>query len=970
MDHVPRRLARWWRSLDDRGRVHSTALGLVGLGYIAHYLVYCVPQPFFIEDAGISFAYARNVVDGEGFATYPGGERVEGFSNALWTFLCAIFYALGVSPWTSAKIMGAVFGVLTLPLVYDLTRRARPGLPADVALLPPLMLAASPQFVIWNASGLENSLFCLLLAAGMRGVVAELDDAAAGAPAVKGPPRSALWLSLLCMTRPEGPAYAAIGALGVTLGNIHQRRWRPILAWLLTFLLPTALFHAWRYSYFGWPFPNTYYAKKVDGGGVFKPWNWTGGGWKYINNYFKAHGIVYVLPLLGIATLGLSRWRKWLLVPLCLVLGVLLFWDGREYIGVPPAWFRDVQRLWVNARVWSIGGAVVLLGLSIFGRPGWLARCLLWASASFAVFFALYSGGDWMKAHRWFNHVSVSLFPLLALGLGELIDLFLLPRPEADTTTIDRRPLWRLLAFAPVALTWVGVEAWRSSEFAQAPETAVRDVHRRVTYMTWVQERLDVDHVTLLDVDMGAHMYFSGWDIVDLAGLVDVTMARHQKDFSREFMEDYVFGERNPEFAHVHSGWAKTSKIPQLKVWKERYIEIPGFPSGGRQLHVGNHIRKDLLALPDTSPLGPEAARFEQGLRLLSITAPAPEVAPGGQLFLDTAWKTNPRKAGFRILAFLDDGQGHQASAALAPGYDWYKPDEWKPDEKVLGRYRLNVPTTLPEGEYDVGIVLLDEATGEVIEHVGRGPEPEAPPAPLPLATDSFPEAAPPAVEAAPPAVQLPPVEFRYLPGELITGLRVKIVSREAAHAAAEADLSNALELAQDPSLCGAAWGQWKNATRHVSRDEDWQTAGLPRVKRAIAGCYLAAAEATADRRTQTDALITARSWDHHHPEIAGPSAALADTYEAEGDQAAAEGDAQAAYTAYATVMRLDPSRATVRKRAEAARDERLAALQRSRPARSERIEKADKANKIDKEEEADEAGGDEAEAGAGGDGA
>ena len=45
--------------------------------------------------------------------------------------------------------------------------------------------------------------------------------------------------------------------------------------------------------------------------------------------------------------------------------------------------------------------------------------------------------------------------------------------------------------------------------------------------MSWVQRRLDVDHVTLLDVDMGAHMYFSGWDIVDIAGLVDVPMARH-----------------------------------------------------------------------------------------------------------------------------------------------------------------------------------------------------------------------------------------------------------------------------------------------------------------------------------------------------------------------------------------------------------------------------------------------------------
>ena len=55
----------------------------------------------------------------------------------------------------------------------------------------------------------------------------------------------------------------------------------------------------------------------------------------------------------------------------------------------------------------------------------------------------------------------------------------------------------------------------------------MNDIHRRVRYMKWVQKRLDVDHVTLLDVDMGAHMMYSGWGIVDVAGLVDVSIARH-----------------------------------------------------------------------------------------------------------------------------------------------------------------------------------------------------------------------------------------------------------------------------------------------------------------------------------------------------------------------------------------------------------------------------------------------------------
>ena len=40
----------------------------------------------------------------------------------------------------------------------------------------------------------------------------------------------------------------------------------------------------------------------------------------------------------------------------------------------------------------------------------------------FGVFFALYSGGDWMRQLRWFSLVSVSLMPLIAIGLATFID--------------------------------------------------------------------------------------------------------------------------------------------------------------------------------------------------------------------------------------------------------------------------------------------------------------------------------------------------------------------------------------------------------------------------------------------------------------------------------------------------------------------------------------------------------------------
>ena len=72
MEQMPGRLYGWWKKLTDQERRASWALVLICMGYTAHYLVFCIPQPFYIEDAGISFAFARNLVDGEGLAAYAG----------------------------------------------------------------------------------------------------------------------------------------------------------------------------------------------------------------------------------------------------------------------------------------------------------------------------------------------------------------------------------------------------------------------------------------------------------------------------------------------------------------------------------------------------------------------------------------------------------------------------------------------------------------------------------------------------------------------------------------------------------------------------------------------------------------------------------------------------------------------------------------------------------------------------------
>lgn len=902
MDRVPERLQRWWDALDDRQRRHGAFVAACAVGYVGHYLAYTVGQPFYIEDAGITFAYARNFVQGDGFSTWAGGERVEGYSNALWTFLIAGFYALGVSGWVSSKLMGALFGVLTLPLAYALTRRALAPLawhpdegatsrPTDgLALLAPALLALSPQIVIWNASGLENSLFGLLLLAGAWRLCVEHDQEAGG----RTPrPWSAVLFFLLTMTRPDGLMYAAIGVFARTLSAVANRRARGLLWSALAFALPFVAYNAWRYWYFAWPFPNTYYAK-LGTGTTFQPFNWEGPGWKQVRGYFFTHKVFYALPLLPLAMTGLRGRRRYVGLFVAAWLSFVVLWDGKAGTGSLPAALREVGSHWVHVRVWSLLAGAVLVGLVNLGRPGWLARGVLWASMCSGIFFMVYSGHDWMKAWRWFNLIGFSMFPLLVVGVAALLDGLpwldrRLPLP-AVAGRLPRPPLWAL-ALAPVLAAFAVIEVQQAAEFVKAPETSVRDIRRRVDYMQWVQRRLDVDHITLLDVDMGAHMYFTDWKILDIAGLVEVPIARHRK-YDKAFVRQYLFEEEQPDFGHVHSSWARTSRIDTFKEWKERYLEIPGYPIGGRKLHVGNHVKKALFVSQDQAFPGAPEALFAGGVRLLQLDARSPVVPAGGQLYLHLVFQAPKQQDGFRVLAFLDDGQGHRAVSALTPGLGWYPPEEWKRDEQVHGRFPMPVGADLPPGRYQLGLVLLDEARGTVraLRSVADQPVPEGAP-------------------------------HRYLPGEYLpAGVEVTITDRAGAEAAAEEDLAVHRALAAE-GACEQSWTAFKDATRHLLADLDWRQAREDAARTTVATCLVARAAGADDEEDRREALVQARRWDHHAPGLAAAARAEARGLVAEGDSWWQQQDWERAYARYALALKLDPRLSHVRRRAEDARD-------------------------------------------------
>ena len=99
-----------------------------------------------------------------------------------------------------------------------------------------------------------------------------------------------------------------------------------------------------------------------------------------------------------------------------------------------------------------------------------------------------------MKAHRWFNIVEIFLLPIWSLGALALLRL--LPQNIYIAQQCQKYGLLSNLIVGTLVSTYAVVEIKNTVDFCIAPETSVNDIHRRVRYMKWVQEKLDVDHIT------------------------------------------------------------------------------------------------------------------------------------------------------------------------------------------------------------------------------------------------------------------------------------------------------------------------------------------------------------------------------------------------------------------------------------------------------------------------------------------
>ena len=220
------------------------------------------------DDAYITFRTAWNFVHGYGISFNP-DERVQAYTDPLWMFVVAaahlitgeFFFTVSAISWGFAVAAGAV----TLRLAQSLRN----------SVLIVIWLVSSKALIDYTSSGLEYPLNYLLIAL----FYARYLRRDPGVPCTDRELRFFLLVPALAfVNRLDTVLLFALPAGEMVLRAALTRRLR-VLRPVLAGLLPAILWLAFATFYYGFPLPNTYYAKVANG---IPTWLLHQQGWAYL----------------------------------------------------------------------------------------------------------------------------------------------------------------------------------------------------------------------------------------------------------------------------------------------------------------------------------------------------------------------------------------------------------------------------------------------------------------------------------------------------------------------------------------------------------------------------------------------------------------------------------------------------------------------------------------------------------------
>jgi len=528
----------------------------IGLPLLLYGRLSLMLSHWLIDDAGISFVYARNLATGHGLVSQPGMLPVEGYSNFLWVVLQVPFFLIGAfEPYLTPKLLSLALVGLTFWCLHRMLRIVC-GASFWPSLVALILLSLNASFVIWTSSGLENALY----AAGLttlayilvrHGQKQQSDLRLVGL--------AALAAFAVAITRPDGILFGIVPVAIWVLDRLwsNRRDWESTGKTLsvYTTILGVALasFVLFRWMYFGDLLPNTYYVK----------------GGPTIATAVDAVSLqgVYLEKLRELLTsiAGIQLWFPVLLVILAFVFTTLS-----------------------NLKQSRAGHAVMLM--------------LLVALLDYLIL-----PNDYMREFRFATPFLVFVYPAAVLFFVQL------------TSGLNHHKRLRVgflatAAVVGVALT-LSIHYPRVQMFAKNPTVAFERIAQRYGHQfNDYADRLGLDEASFLVPDIGGTLYYSRLKIYDLAGLCDQVISRTRGKNQAAFY-DYVFDSLKPTFIHTHGYFTGVSKFDDDPRFLRDYVPIRQYADEYvNRVYHAKRISGDFVRLDQVSGRESQLDSLRQGL--------------------------------------------------------------------------------------------------------------------------------------------------------------------------------------------------------------------------------------------------------------------------------------------------------------------------------------------------------------------
>ncbi len=467
-------------------------------------------RAFTVDDAFISYRFARNVARGLGPVPNP-GERVEGVSNLPWTVLLGAVARAGVAPERAAPVLSALCGLLCVAGTLGLVawRRHPAGEMGRLPLaLGACIVAGGAPLALWSASGMETSAYALAIVVTLWLV----HDTTL---------RRGISAGVVAALRPEGILLA--GAL------LAERSWRHrpavrlgrMVAGVALVLVPLVLF---RIFYYGDVVPNPVHAK-APGFAALGP------GILYVTKLLLSYPLLWIACLRRVPNGSSLRRRA---VGLVLVQMVFTVWVGGDHF----AGHRFIVAVWpclalaaaeagglgftTRSRALAVAAALVgALGLTLVLVPDALLPLATPVGSLGRLHLPLAQHADRLAAEL--RHAGVAALGVAAWLVGAAATRLQLSTTHGARPRLPASPLVATL----FALGVLVPQAW-DPQLRMCRQADGASRYGRIVG-TWLHGAAPATTVIATNA-AGALPYAADLPSIDMLGLADRTIAKSRPD--------------------------------------------------------------------------------------------------------------------------------------------------------------------------------------------------------------------------------------------------------------------------------------------------------------------------------------------------------------------------------------------------------------------------------------------------------